>query len=293
MACRLSLVLVDTVTTRDHTLLEGVRHTLRDSADAFLCVAFADHRGIHLLRDELEERHRLKIPTRLLVTTTFGATESSALATARNLGIHVRVLNPGGRTFHPKVYLGAADSALQAIIGSANLTAGLATNLEAGVWLRGTKSERPLAEAWSWAESLWRDPRSQDWEVRAVFEPRHEIFAPELWGFLEREVRRDPVFLTLGPRPKPNRVTDVTPEALYVETERSRQRNQREAIPAWMFNLAWEYLNTHGKLSNRVLLNELRVHRSSAVCAILGRHPAVEVRPGVVLRLRSIPDRRS
>ena len=284
-------MLVDTVTTRDHTLLEGVRHTLRDAADAFLCVAFADQRGIHLLHDELDERHRLDLPTRLLVTTTFGATESSALATALNLGIHVRVLNPGGRTFHPKVYLGADGSTLQAIIGSANLTAGLATNMEAGVWLRGTKAERPLAEAWSWAESLWADPRAQDWEVLAVAEPRHEVFAPELWSFLEREVRRDSVFLTLGPRPKPNRVTDVTPESLYVETERSRERNQREAIPAWMFNLAWEYLKTHGEVSNRVLLKELRVHRSSAGCAILARHPAIEVGPGVVLRLRSTPHR--
>jgi len=198
------------------------------------------------------------------------------------------VLNPGGRTFHPKVYLGAADAALQAIIGSANLTAGLATNMEAGVWLRGTKSERPLADAWSWAESLWADPRAQDWEVRAVAESRHEVFTPELWAFVQREVRRDPVFLTLGPRPKPNRITDATPEALYVETSRSRERNQQEAIPAWMFNLAWEYLQTHGELSNSVLLKELRVHRSSAVCAVLARHPGIEVGRGVVLRLRNV-----
>jgi hypothetical protein len=114
-----------------------------------------------------------------------------------------------------------------------------------------------------------------------------------LWSFVQREVRRDPVFLTLGPRPKPNRVTDVTPEALYVETARSRERNQQESIPAWMFNLAWEYLKTHGELSNRVLLKELRVHRSSAVCAVLARHPAVEAGRGVVLHLLTVARGRS
>ncbi len=44
-----------------------------------------------------------------------------------------------------------------------------------------------------------------------------------------------------------------------------------------MLNLAWEYLRTRGELRNTVLLNELRVHRSSAVCAMLARVPSVEI----------------
>jgi HKD family nuclease len=285
-SCNLRFVLVDAVTTQDHTLLDSVRTSLRDAEDAFLCVAFADRKGIHLLREELEQRQRFSRATRLLVTTTLGSTDTGALAIARDLGLHVRVLNPGGRTFHPKVYLGVSGASLQAIIGSANLTGGLATNIEAAMWLRGKKADGPLAGISSWAESLWTDPRTEEWEVRAAAEDAREIFAPELWTFLEREVRREPVFVTLGPQRKPNKVTDLTPEALYVETERSRSRGQREEIPAWMFNLAWEYLKTHRELSNRILLDELRVHRSSAVCAILARHPAVRVRPKIVLRLR-------
>jgi hypothetical protein len=47
-------------------------------------------------------------------------------------------------------------------------------------------------------------------------------------------------------------------------------------------------LRTHGTLSNVVLLNDLRVHRSSAVCAILARLPGVERVAGkeIVLRWR-------
>ena len=55
---------------------------------------------------------------------------------------------------------------------------------------------------------------------------------------------------------------------------------------AHQFNLAWQYLTTRGRLSNTELLNHLRVHRSSAVCAILTRLPGVEVARGAGLVLR-------
>jgi hypothetical protein len=95
--------------------------------------------------------------------------------------------------------------------------------------------------------------------------------------------------MTLGPNPRPNRVIELTPVEVHVETERSRERvSGAEAIPAWMFNLAWERQRTHGMLSKSVLLNDLRVHRSSAVCGILARHPRVQRVPGreIVLRWR-------
>lgn len=112
-------------------------------------------------------------------------------------------------------------------------------------------------------------------------------FSPDLLDALSREVARDPVFMTLG-RPAPNTVTQLTRSEVLVETERSRsQRGQAASIPAWMFNIAWDYLQANGELSNDTLLNHLRVHRSSAVCALLARLPGVVRAPGrgVVLRL--------
>jgi hypothetical protein len=46
-----------------------------------------------------------------------------------------------------------------------------------------------------------------------------------------------------------------------------------------MFQLAWDYLTSHGSLTNRHLLatDGLNVKRSSAVMAILARLPDVEV----------------
>lgn len=44
-----------------------------------------------------------------------------------------------------------------------------------------------------------------------------------------------------------------------------------------MLNLAWDVLRSKGKLTNREKLDELRIHRSSFVCAILSRLPGVTV----------------
>jgi HKD family nuclease len=278
---------VRTVTTSDRSLLRAVRSTLDRAQEAFLCVAFVQERGLHLLERELEGLQHRKAPARLLVTTTFQTTSPSALAMAGGLGLDVRVLNPGsGRTFHPKLYLGAAGGSSSAVIGSANLTGGLATNYEAAVALEGARDDGAIAQAWDWAEALWSDDRVEPW-LPTAGEPTLEPFEPELYRHLRAEVRRNPIFMTLGPSPRRNRVMELSPVEVHVETERSRDRvGGAEPIPAWMFNLAWDRLRTHGILTNSELLKDLRVHRSSAVCAILARLPPVQLAAGKGITLR-------
>jgi len=278
---------VTTVTTTDRSLLHAVRGTLDAADEAFLCVAFVQERGIHLIERELEVLRDRRARTRLLVTTTFATTSEPALGLAQRLGLEVRTLNPGsGSTFHPKLYLGRSRRRARAVIGSANLTGGLATNLEAAVALEGSPEDGPIAHAWRWVESLWSDRRVASWQPGVAAETPGETLAPELLAAIRREWKRDPVFGTLGAKPAPNLVTDVSESAVYVETERSRTRTGgAHEIPAWMFNLAWDHLRTHGELSNRTLLDELRVHRSSAVCAILARVPGVRVRRGRAITL--------
>lgn len=278
---------VRTVTTSDSSLLHAVRDTLRGADEALLCVAFVQERGLRLLEKELDDLRTRAARRRLLVTTAFQSTPPSALGLARALGLEPRVLNPGsGATFHPKLYLARHGASAAAVIGSANLTGGLATNLEAAVALEGRHDEEPLARVWQWAEHLWRDPRVETWQPSAVGEPTADELDPTLFLRLDEAVRTDPVFRTLGPAPRRNRVTLLTRLEVHVETERSRAtRGGAAPIPAWMFNLAWDRLRTHGSLSNVELLDDLRVHRSSAVCAILARLRGVGVAPGRPIRL--------
>ncbi len=224
---------VETVTTSDRSLLHAVRSTLDGAEEAFLCVAFVQEKGIHLLEKELDALRQRKVRSRLLVTTTFQTTSPSALSMADQLGLDVRILNPGsGRTFHPKLYLGSSHAGALAVIGSANLTGGLATNFEAAVALRGSRDDVPLARAWAWAEELWSDERVEPWTPTAG-EQVEEPFEPALYAALSAEVRRNPVFMTLGSSPRPNRVVELTSVEVHVETERSRARaGGAEPIPA-------------------------------------------------------------
>ena len=280
---------VETVTTADRSLLPAVRGVLDRAEHALLCVAFVQEKGLYLLEKELKALAGRGGASRLLVTNTFGTTTDAGLSRARDIGMAVRILNPAsGRTYHPKLYLGRSGKRVDAVIGSANLTGGLWTNVEAAVALRGRESDPALRRAWEWAEEQWADPRAYEWTPPSVeYVTSKETIEPELYRALDAEVRRNPVFMTLGRSPRPNRVTSITPLGIEIGTERSRDRHGgSELVPAWMLNLAWERLRVLGTLSNRELLEDLRVHRSSAVCALLARVPGVvhQPGPGVVLR---------
>lgn len=279
---------VDTVTTSDRSLLDRVRHTLDGAAEALLCVAFVHSRGVHLIERELLGLAR-RGRSRMVVTTAFDPDGGSALAVAAECGVALRTLNPGsGATYHPKVYLGRDGPRIRAVVGSANLTGGLATNVEAAMFLQGTSEDEPLAALWRWAEEIWNDPRARDWQAAVADSPVHELL--QLHDAIASEARRDPIFLTLGARPAKDRVTDVTRDGVYVETERSRHRGRSsEFIPGWMFNVAIDYLKTFGRLTNRDLLQHLRVHRSSAVCAILARLPGMRPLPGRAVGVELAP----
>lgn len=266
------------VTTKDGSLLRGVRDALRDSERVLICVAFAAEAGVRLLQKELEVLRQRDRPVGLMATTTFGTTTPAALGLAQKLGLDVRTYDPSRGTFHPKVYLGIGKrGAVKAVIGSANLTGGLATNVEAGMYLQGTLRDEPLKNAWEWAEDRWGDPVVELWTTKTVGVVTAEVIDPELYAELERAVEADPLFWTLGSSPRRNLVHTVMPTHVLVETDKSKaEGGLPQPIPAWMLNVAWEYVRGHDVLTNHYLLNELRVHRSSVVCAILARIPGIE-----------------
>ena len=173
-----------------------------------------------------------------------------------------------------------------AVVGSANLTGGLVSNVEYTTVLHGDRRDEPLAATWAWAETLWGDARVTPWTPSR--EARHEGFDPALLRLLRTAVDHDPVFWTLGPRPMRNRVVEVTETGLYVETERSRARGAPpQLIPAWMFDVAWGHLCAKGELSYTypVAGDGLNVKRSSGVLAILARLPGVWAVPGRLVAL--------
>ena len=255
--------------------LEAVRHVLDGADEAILGVAFVQRRGVSLVERQLQT-----VGTgRLVTTTVFGTTTTEGLGAARSAGFAVRVLNPSGGTFHPKLYLARHGGEIAAAVGSANLTSGLVANVELITVLRGRPDAPELRRLVELSESWWAHRDAVDWSSERVPAAR-EILEPGLLREIEAALATNPEVMTLGERPQPNRVRDITPDGVWVETQRSRaQGRPAQLVEAWMIQSAWEYLQAHGVLTNRFLLSSdgLNVKRSSFVCALLARLPGVSV----------------
>jgi HKD family nuclease len=259
----------------DNRLLPAIRTALREADEALLCVAFVNRRGINLLEPQLSALSRR---CRLLVTTVFGGTTSNALTKATDMGIQVRVLNPPGGTFHPKLYLTRSPNTATAVIGSANLTSGLVANIETSLAITGTPREQPLADSWHLAETLWTHPAAVDWTPTGIpIDDEH--LDEDLLRLLRQAIPNGTTVPTLN-QGRPNTVIDITPHGVYLHTLRSQTRQSGpQLLPAWMLQLAWDYLQQHRTLTNRHLLatDGLNIKRSSAVCALLARLPRIDV----------------
>jgi hypothetical protein len=258
------------------SVLDGLREVLDDAEEAVLCSAFVRRAGVHLVQPQLEA---LADRGRFVATSTFGGESTqTALAAIDSTGVRVRIANPSRGTFHPKVYVARRGDRIRALVGSANLTGGLITNVEAAVLLDGSIDEPVLRDAWSAAVTYWSLDAATMWQPMAAEAP-DEVFPPALYTALQREIARDPVFLTVTQRRR-NLVTDLVRDGLWIETDASLAKGRSaQFVPAWMLALAWEYLLAHGTLTNRHLLatDGLNVKRSSAVCGILARLPGISV----------------
>jgi hypothetical protein len=253
--------------------LSAVRSVLEGADEALLGVAFVQQRGVNLLQHQLRA-----VPAgRLVTTTVFGSTTSQGLQAARDNGLGVRVLSPSGGTFHRKLYADRHGDRIMAI-GSPNLTSGLIANVEVVAVVHGSRDAPQLRRLWELAESWWRDDGAVDWSPeRVAVQP--EVLLPDLLARIEAALGTDREVLTLSDR-RPNWVRDVTPDGVWVETQRSRRAGRPpQLVEAWMIQIAWDWLSAHGSLTNRWLLSDdgLNVKRSSFVCALLARLPDVRV----------------
>jgi hypothetical protein len=129
------------------------------------------------------------------------------------------------------------------------------------------------------AESWWAHPAALDWAPDVVAAPA-EVLDLDLLARLRGALRAPARIVTLGDA-KPNWIHDITPDGVWVETERSRAAGRPpQLVDAWMIQVAWDWLEAHGSLTNRHLLatDGLNVKRSSFVCALLACLPDVHVR---------------
>lgn len=239
------------------TLLRAAQGLLARADEALLAVAFVDIRGVHLLEKDLKTVGRV----RALATSRFNpARTDTALAHLTGLGVTARLLNPpGGTTYHPKMYLARRGRAYTGLVGSANLTFGLAGNYETAVVLDG----RAAKDAWDLAERLWNLPDVKPWTPSGVVRP--DQLDSSLLRLLLAHVRAGQTIHTLGRAPAPNTIVALTEAGATVHAATTSHVEPR------MIQIGYDALVTspEGQLRNSDLLNALRAHRSSFVMALL------------------------
>ena len=141
---------------RNH--LDALRDLVSASDEAFFAVAYVRRAGVDLIKSEIEEAMSRGAKLRILSTVDFGLTEPAAVEALEELGADVRLVQYPDRAYHPKVYMGTAGIRRRAIVGSANLTAAaLVNNVEAGVELATSGSERAWNELEAHLSALWDD----------------------------------------------------------------------------------------------------------------------------------------
>jgi HKD family nuclease len=191
----------------DVPILHALRHTLADADEAILCSAFVRRAGVHLIEPQLTT---LGERARLVATSTFGGPSTGeAFAALADLRTRLRVANPSRGTFHPKLYVARTSDTVRALVGSANLTGGLVSNVEAAILLEGSPHEPTLDDAWRAAQAYWSHEASELWTPVAA-ERSQVVLDSELLAAIRREVERDPVFPTVTSG-KRNRVRDPRP----------------------------------------------------------------------------------
>jgi HKD family nuclease len=285
--------------------LEAVRGLLEGSERVRAAVAYVKQTGVRLIASEVRALSR-RGGLRLLTTFDFGITEPAALDALLDLGAEVRIARYSGRAYHPKLYLGDGAGGSALLMGSANLTGGaLLRNVEAGLALSDGEAGAVVDSARAHWEHLWAAPQVAPYvrgTILAQPPPRQrrvEVVPPG----------QVPLAAGLPPPPDfPAVWTDI--EALCARTSQVRTASgvvnhllgfdrrhgvqvgtgrspKGEWIPPWMFEVVVAWLQVHQELRLNTPRGSgipdgtrfLRVHRSSAVFAILGQLRWFQLRP--------------
>ncbi len=114
-----------------------------------------------------------------------------------------------------------------AAVGSANLTSGLVANVEAVAVLTARRDAPPLARLWERAESWWGHADAVDWAPGRIAVAA-EVLQPDLLAAIRAIVAVDAEVRTLASG-NPNLAGDVTPDGVWVETQRSRRLGRRRS----------------------------------------------------------------
>lgn len=143
---------------------------VRESKHIDIAVAWA---GLNDVTSAVVKHHR-KL-RRVVIGTHLYQTNPKVLRKLETYPV-VKCMPPSGRLFHPKIYLFEMDTAVEAIIGSHNLTAGAfeGGNTEASVLLQGTRDDYFIQEVVTFVLQKWHDADQITEDFLFAYEKQYE-----------------------------------------------------------------------------------------------------------------------
>ena len=135
-----------------------------------------------------------------------------------------------------------------------------------------------VQDSWKLGEELWDSSLAKPWTPASQVK-LHNDESLKVMQTVQKHLREGQTIETIS-QGKPNWVTAITHQGVYIETEKSKRlRTSPRLVNSWTIEVACLHLTIHGSLTNSYLLSTsgLNVKRSSAVCAILAKLPGVKV----------------
>ena len=174
---------------------KDISNIIEQNGKLDLAVAFVTEAGLSLVRDIFEEKLESGESVRLLVDLKEGATDPTALWNLVALSqtypgrLLLKAYVSSQGILHSKVYINEKGENATLISGSANLSnAALTENVEHGLRVVGSSSEKVIREAKQEFESLWNSEYAFNIDEEAV--RRYEIYAGLQRTSLSRAERR-------------------------------------------------------------------------------------------------------
>lgn len=239
--------MIEFIDNHSKKLRDALKLHLSDSTEVFFALAFIRQSGLNMIFADIEAIIQRGGKVTVLFANDFGATESEAITTLKELGVRLKFFSKTNISFHLKAYLFKKATSAVAIIGSSNLSAsGLTTGAE---WSLCANSDQiDFASILLEFQRLWDSDASDEVTDEIISRLAKQAQSESL----RRTIHEEDRYPTPGPRVDIRSVLD-NPNNYIVK----RKRDNR---PNWFFQVYRHqliYRSAHGPFNVVAVCNNL------------------------------------
>lgn len=174
------------INNKNIILKDYLKEQFESSTEALFALAFIRQSGVNMLIPFIEKFIQRGNSISIIFANDFGATESEAVRTLKEVGVRLKYYYNPKTSFHIKSYIFKNSNYGLAIIGSSNLSAsGLSTGKEWNVCVKSDETDfTTIIQEY---EQLWKSEYSQDISDQILIKLENQIQSEEMKITLHEE----------------------------------------------------------------------------------------------------------